>query len=220
MMTDSHKNTTEQNISQAISVLVVDDHLLIAETLVAALTARQSFEVDLARDVCTAIQMVQQGEHYDVILLDYDVPGMDALKGMHRLIEASGSAVALFSGVVSFTNVERAIAQGARGFLPKTLPLAVLSHAIRIIAAGETYLPTEWLQWVRKGDDADCGLKPREMKVLRLLCEGLQNKEIGHELNMTEVVVKMDVKTICRKLGVRNRTQAVIAAHRNGISQT
>lgn len=219
MMKDSHKTTNEQNVSQAISVLVVDDHLLIAETLVAALTAQQNFEVEVAKDVGTAIQMVQQAGPYDVILLDYDVPGMDSLKGMHRLIEANGSGVALFSGVVSFTNVERAMAQGACGFLPKTLPLAVLSHAIRIIAAGETYLPAEWLQWVRKGDDADFGLKSREMKVLTLLCEGLQNKEIGHKLNMTEVVVKMDVKAICRKLGVRNRTQAVIAAHKHGISE-
>jgi DNA-binding NarL/FixJ family response regulator len=212
-----NKNTSGLKVSQITSVLIVDDHLLIAETIAAVLTAQKNFEVDVARDVETATQMVRQAEHYDVILLDYNVPGMDTLKGMHQLIEANGSGVTLFSGMVSFTSVERAINQGASGFIPKTLPLKVLSHAIQIIAGGETYLPTEWLLWTKKGDDAVFGFKPREMKVFTLLCEGLQNKEIAFELNITEPLVKMDVKVICRKLGVRNRTQAVIAAHKKGI---
>ncbi len=214
------QNKFNQRHPENLGVLVIDDHLLLADTLVAALKTEQNFEVEVAKDVGTALQMVQQAGQYNVILLDYDVPGMDSLKGMHRLIEANGGGVAIFSGVVSYGIVERAIAQGAIGFIPKTLPLQALSHAIRLMAAGEVYLPADWLQWASRSEGAEFGLKPREIKVLSLLCEGLQNKEIGRELDMTEVIVKMDVKAICRKLDVRNRTQAVIAAHKHGLLQT
>jgi|SRR6056297_1135139 len=214
------QNKINQDHPENLGILVVDDHLLLADTLVAALKAEQNFEVEVARDVDTALQMVQRVGQYNLILLDYDVPGMDSLKGMHLLIKANGGGVALFSGVVNFGIVERAIAQGAVGFIPKTLPLKVLSHAIRLMAAGEVYLSSDWLQWASTNEGGEFGLKPREMKVLALLCEGLQNKEIGRELDMSEVIVKMDVKAICRKLDVRNRTQAVIAAHKHGLLET
>jgi len=113
--------------------------------------------------------------------------------------------------------VELALDQGATGFIPKTLPLRTLGHAIRLIADGEVFLPADYMRRAYAGESTGFGLKPREMRVLALLCEGMQNKEIGRELGMEEVIVKMDVKAICRKLGVRNRTQAVIAAHKYGI---
>ncbi len=203
--------------SDSLRVLVVDDHLLVAETVTAALAVEQGFQVDMAPDVDAALAAVDKARRYDVILLDYDVPGMDSLEGMRRLIKANGGGVALFSGVVNRMVVERAIDQGAAGFIPKTLPLRTLGHAIRFIADGEVYLPIDYVRRMGGGDDGGFGLKPREMKVLGFLCEGLQNKEIGRELGMEEVIVKMDVKAICRKLGARNRTQAVIAAQKHGI---
>lgn len=210
---DSHISAA----SDSLRVLVVDDHLLVAETVVAALAVEQGFQVAMAPDVDTAVAAVEQAHRFDVILLDYDVPGMDSLEGMRRLIKANGGGVALFSGVVNRMMVERAIDQGAAGFIPKTLPLRTLGHAIRFIADGEVYLPIDYVRRMGGGDDGGFGLKPREMKVLAFLCEGLQNKEIGRELGMEEVIVKMDVKAICRKLGARNRTQAVIAAQKHGI---
>jgi len=203
--------------SDSLRVLVVDDHLLVAETVVSALAVEQGFKVDTAPDVETALVAVERAGRYDVVLLDYDVPGMDSLEGMRRLIEANGGRVALFSGVINWMMVQRAIEQGAAGFIPKTLPLKTLGHAIRFISDGEVYLPSDYLHRMSKGEDGGLGLKPREMKVLAFLCEGLQNKEIGRELGMEEVIVKMDVKSICRKLGARNRTQAVIAARKHGI---
>lgn len=203
--------------SPDLKVLVVDDHMLVAETVVTALAVEQGFRVDMAPDVDSALAAVQQAERYDVILLDYDVPGMDSLEGMRRLIKANGGGVALFSGGVNRVIVERAIDEGAAGFIPKTLPLRTLGHAIRCMADGEMYLPVDYIRRMGGGEDGQFGLKPREMKVLAFLCEGLQNKEIGRELGMDEVIVKMDVKAICRKLGARNRTQAVILAQKHGI---
>ena len=207
----------QANSDDLLKVLVVDDHLLVAETIVSALSADQGFSTDTAEDVDTAVAKVQKEGPYGAVLLDYDVPGMDSLAGLQRLIEANGGRVVLFSGVVNWVMVERAIDKGASGFIPKTLPLKTLGHAIRFVAEGEMYLPADYLRRVSRGEDGNFGLKPREMRVLAFLCQGLQNKEIGRELGIEEVIVKMDVKSICRKLDARNRTQAVIAARKHGI---
>lgn len=133
-----------------------------------------------------------------------------------RLIAANEGSVALFSGVVGWSIVERAIAAGASGFIPKTLHVKTLSHAIRFIADGDVYLPLEFMMRQTGQENGEFGFKPRELRVLTLLCEGLQNKEISNRLNIEETTVKMDVKSICRKMDVRNRTQAVIKAMKTG----
>lgn len=203
--------------SQKIKVMVVDDHLLVAETVAAALVNLDDFDVDLAKDIASAQDLIAANGKYDVILLDYEVPGMDQLKGMTALIDANGGGVALFSGMVSWINVESALAQGAVGFIPKTTPLRVLVHAIRLICDGEVYLPADYLRRASMSSADDFGLKPREMRVLAYLCEGLQNKEIGLRIGVDDVIVKMDMRAICRKLGVSNRTQAVIKAQKENI---
>jgi two-component system, NarL family, nitrate/nitrite response regulator NarL len=201
----------------ALRVLLVDDHALIAETIALAL-ADDELQIETASNVQDAEACISATGRFDVILLDYDVPGMDGLDGLRSLAEMNSGAVVLFSGVASRLVVERALDAGASGFIPKTLPLRTLKHAIRFIADGETFLPAEYIRRSDENEGADLGLKPREMKVLRLLCEGLQNKEIGREMGAEETIVKLDVKSICRKLGARNRTQAVIEARKRGLS--
>ncbi|MGP9789981.1 response regulator [Roseinatronobacter sp. NSM] len=198
-------------------MLIVDDHTLLTETLVQALCLDNNFSIDSAKDICSAVEAIERAAGYDVVLLDYDLPGMDALEGLQRVIKANGGRVALFSGVAGRTIVQLALEKGANGFIPKTLPLKVLGHAIRLIADGEIYLPSEFMMRSNEESGSGFALKPREQRVLALLCEGLQNKEIGRELGLDEVIVKLDVKSICRKLDVRNRTQAVVAALKHGI---
>ncbi|MBY6201031.1 response regulator transcription factor [Maritalea mobilis] len=194
------------------SVLIVDDHVLVTETLGDFLIKEEGFHVDVAMNVRVAEELIAQADHYDVILVDYEGPGMTGLNGLKTLLQANKGAVALFSGVANDTVVERAIRAGASGFIPKSLPPKMLGHAIRIIADGQIFLSSDFI--LRRSSDSDIpfDLKVREQRVLALLCEGLQNKEIGSELGVEETTVKMDVKSICRKMGVRNRTEAVIMA--------
>lgn len=208
---------SSRSLAERLTVLLVDDHLLLIESVTAALVSEYGFHVTAAVDVDSALAEVDRAGRFDVILLDYDVPGMDSLAGLRRLIDANQGGVALFSGVANWTVVDRAMDQGASGFVPKTSPLKILGHAVRFIADGETYLPSDYMRRVSTEKGASFGLKPREFKVLALLCEGKQNKEIGRELGMDEVIVKMDVKSICRKLDARNRTQAVIVALDSGL---
>ncbi len=200
-----------------LRLLVVDDHCLLTETLRDAFTASEGFVVDTVVSVDEAQAMITDNGRYDVVLLDYDVPGMDALRGLSLLIDLNKGGVVLFSGIANRMVVERALEAGASGFIPKTLALKTLGHAVRLVADGGMYVPPKFMLRASQDDNQNLGLKPREMRVLGLLCEGMQNKEIGRELGMEETIVKMDVKSICRKLGVRNRTQAAIAANKNGM---
>lgn len=202
---------------EALRVLVVDDHALLAETVTAALTAEGGFDVLSCGDVDTGLDLIERHGTFDAILLDHDVPGMNALEGLHRLDQANGGRVVLFSGVAKRAIVELALDHGARGFIPKTMSLRTLCHAIRIVADGELFLPAEFIRRTTAGDGTEYGLKPREVRVLALLSSGMQNKEIGRELGLDEVIVKLDVKSICRKLSVRNRTEAVVAAMTRGL---
>lgn len=209
-----HRFPTEKEV---LSVLIVDDHTLLVETVMASLKAEFGFGVVAAGSVDSALEMTAHHGPYDAVLLDYDLPGMSALDGLLQLREANDGRVILFSGVVNRTTVNLALDQGASGFIPKTLPLRTLGNAIRLVSDGEVFLPAEFILSADEDNAAQYGLKPREMRVLTLLCEGLQNKEIGRYLGLDEVIVKMDVKSICRKLDVRNRTQAVIAAIKHGL---
>ena len=197
-------------------VLIVDDHLLLSGTLAAVLQKSGGFEVEAVPDLDEALARIASNGRYDAVLLDYDVPGMNSLDGLARAVKANGGSVALFSGVATWSVVERAIELGAAGFIPKTLPVRTLGHAIRFIMDGEIYLPSEFM--LRKPqDDNPFDMKPREIRTLALLCEGKQNKEIGAEIGVEETTVKSDVKSICRKIGVRNRTEAVIKALKLGL---
>jgi two-component system nitrate/nitrite response regulator NarL len=212
-----HGNIEVSNDPRGTRVLLVDDHSLICETLMVALGADPALDLETASSVDGAHECIAKHGRYDVILLDYEVPGMNGLDGLRKLIAANSGSVALFSGVASRTVVERALDVGASGFIPKTLPLKTLKHAIRFISDGETFVPADFTRQAGWNQGETVGLKPREMKVLGYLCEGLQNKEIGREMDLAETIVKLDVKSICRKLGAKNRTQAVIEARKQGL---
>jgi len=219
-MLDHAHQTEDRNgpTERLIDVLLVDDHVLLSETLAAGLAASNGdMIVEFVRDVDTALERIKERGRYTVILLDYFLPGVEGLDALRRLDKANEGGVALFSGVAGWSVAERAIENGARGFIPKTITLKTLSNAIRFIADGELYLPADYMLQASQAGGRGFGLKPREIKVLSLLSEGHPNKEIGRQIGVAETIVKMDVKSICRKLGVNNRTQAVLAAQKNGL---
>jgi DNA-binding NarL/FixJ family response regulator len=198
-------------------VLVVDDHLLLAETVVMALSSNGLMEVESVTGIDAALGRIANSGRFDVVLLDYSMPGGDGLAGLRHVIAANGKGVAVFSGVATPAVIERALAEGAMGFIPKTLPLKSLESAVRMIAQGEVFVPYNYVLQVMGKDEPTTNLKPRERQVLQLVCEGAQNKEIAFRLKLSEVIVKADVKSICRKLGVRNRTEAAMMARNEGL---
>lgn len=199
--------------SENMRVLLVDDHALVAEVISSYLATQPGLSVETSPDLVGASLLIRKQGPFDIVLLDYNLPGIEGLTGLSRILEQNGGKVALFSGVASHAVIERALELGAVGFVPKTIAVRSLVNALRFMASGERYLPNDFIQKSLGAASAhDVPLKPIERKVLVHLCEGLQNKEIARLLELSEVSVKAHVKSICGKLGAKNRTQAVIIA--------
>lgn len=190
-------------------ILIADDHDLVRETVAAFLRAQEGAIVSLAASLDEAKERVKAEGPFDLILLDYDMPGMLGLYGLDQMIEANdGHPVALMSGIAARDVAERALAAGAAGFVPKTLSSRAMASAARMMIAGETYAPVDFM--AARDESAGIALSRREAEVLRGLCEGKSNKEIARDLDLQEVTIKLHVKTLSRKLGAKNRTHAAM----------
>ena len=203
-----------------MKVLLADDHDLVRDTLAAYLMREPGFEISTAADFLTVARRIKAEGQFDLVLLDYNMPGMNGLQGLSRALElTSGRPVAIISGSATRVVAEEALAGGAMGFLPKSMAAKSLIHAIRFMAAGEKYAPIEFMN--AKGGASEnplaAQLTKRELEVLRGLMKGLSNKEIARDIELQEVTVKLHVKTLCRKINARNRTHAAMIAKEAGL---
>jgi len=202
-------------------ILIADDHDLLRETLSMFLASEGSIDTALASTLDVALDLIQSEEKFDLIMLDYNMPGMAGLNGLKRAMEASGgSPVALMSGIASRSVAEEALSFGAAGFVPKTLAAKTLVNAVRFMAMGEKYAPIDFMT----ADDPTVAPNPlaqklsrRELQVLEGLSKGKSNKEIARDLDLQEPTIKLHVKTLYRKIGAANRTQAALIAKEEGL---
>jgi DNA-binding NarL/FixJ family response regulator len=202
-------------------VLLADDHDLFLETVGAYLEARADITVETCGTLDDACARLEAGTRYDLVLLDFSMPGMRGLDGLTRALACSGGIpVGIMSGTATRDTANSAIAAGAVGFLPKTMAAKSLVNAIRFMAMGETYVPLDFLNGTGPGTEGDlaASLSERERQVLQGLCRGASNKEIARDLDLQEVTVKLHVKTLCRKLGATNRTQAALIGREAGLA--
>jgi two-component system, NarL family, nitrate/nitrite response regulator NarL len=201
-------------------ILLADDHDLVRETLAAYLAREPGIEVVTAGDLLAALRKMNIEPAFDVVLLDYKMPGMNGLQGLMRAVEQSnGRPIAIISGTASRSVAEEALKAGAMGFLPKSMAAKSLIHAIRFMTAGEKYVPAEFMQMADSYDEQPfaSSLTKREKDVLRGLMQGFSNKEIARGADIQEVTVKLHVKTLCRKINARNRTHAAMIAKDAGL---
>lgn len=203
-----------------MKLLIADDHELVLDTLVAFMEASGDIQVETAHDFPSAKSKIETEAGFDLVLLDLNMPGMNGLEGLETAIEMDGAThVALLTGDASRETAERALAVGAAGFVPKTLPAKSLVNAIRFMAMGETYLPADFLSAAPSENEHPLAqsLTQREQQVLKGLTQGKSNKEIARDLNLSEPTVKLHVKTLYRKVGASNRTQAALIAKESGL---
>jgi len=200
-------------------ILIADDHELLRDVLRSFLEAEGGFAVDTVADLPAALGAIAvAAPPYDLVVLDYGMPGMHGYDGLDQALAASfGRPVALMSGLAPPGVADRVLASGAAGYLPKTLPARSLVNAIRFMAAGETYMPLDLHRPSQAPEAETSGLSPRERQVLAGLCAGHANKEIARDLELREPTIKLHVKLICRKLGARNRTHAAMIARERAL---
>ncbi|MFO1034105.1 MAG: response regulator transcription factor [Hyphomicrobiales bacterium] len=204
-----------------MKVLLADDHDLVRDTLAAYLMREPGIDVEVASDFAAATRRIKADGPFDIVLLDYNMPGMNGLQGLAKALELTGNRpVAIISGSANRAVAEEALAAGAMGFLPKSMAAKSLIHAIRFMAAGEKYAPIDFMSVKDDGADNPLStqLTKRELEVLRGLMKGQSNKEIARDVELQEVTVKLHVKTLCRKIGARNRTHAAMIAKEAGLS--
>ena len=195
-------------------VLVADDHQLVRDMISSFLGAQPNFSVSVAGNYQDVYQMLLESGPFNVLLLDIQMPGMDGIRNIESLVrEFSETSVVIFSGVASDQYVQEALKVGAKGYIPKTLPFRSLLNTIRLISSGESFVPSSFATREKQADiEAKFCLSETELSVLRMVCAGMANKEIARELSKTEVLIKMHMRGICKRLGAKNRTQAAIIA--------
>jgi len=212
-----------------ISVLVADDQPLVRGGFRMIIDERDDLElVGEAEDGEQAIALVRELDP-EVVLMDVRMPTLDGVEATRRLVEAGMRARILILTTFDLDEyVYAAIRAGASGFLLKDVQPSELVDAIRVVAAGNSLFgpaATQRLLERFTAPRADAAvpaveqLTDREQEILRLLAQGLSNSELAERLYVSETTVKSHVSAILRKLGVRDRVQAVIAAYESGLVQ-
>lgn len=198
-----------------MKILLADDHGMVRDTFSAYLESEGRATVCAAPDYAEAMKALRTKGPFDLVLLDFEMPGMNGLDGLTDAIKRHpGQFFAILSGTASNKIAQEALEAGARGFIPKSMGAKSLVNAVRFMIAGETFVPPTVLadQGETPETDFTRRLSQREREVLRGLCRGRSNKEIARELGLQEVTIKLHVRTLCRKLNAKNRTQAALIA--------
>jgi DNA-binding NarL/FixJ family response regulator len=211
-----------------IRILVADDHQVVRAGFAALLDTQPDFSVvGTAQDGAEAIAIGRELRP-DVVLMDVRMPGTDGIEATRVLAGEPGRPRVLILTTFDLDDyVFEALRAGASGFLLKDVTAERLFDAVRVVAAGDALLApavtrrliSEFARLRRppRARQALRVLTPRETEVLTLVAEGLSNQQIAVRLVVTEETVKTHVSRVLHKLGLRDRTQAVIAAYESGL---
>ncbi|WP_245848183.1 response regulator [Actibacterium ureilyticum] len=210
-----HEGTAE------LRILLIDDHPLFCDAM--AMTVGEIFDnprVATASTLKESLDMVGPVDP-DLVVLDLNLPDVDGVDGLIRLRAAAPDAKIVVVSSLSDNRVTTSVLDsGAVGFVPKSSPRDELVRAFQAIADGEIYTPDDFIapQNNRLNQESQQiveklkSLTPQQATILNLICEGKLNKQIAFDLSIAETTVKAHLTAIMRKLGVQNRTQAVLLA--------
>ena len=210
-----------------IRVLLADDEELVRTGLRMILDAEP--DITVVGDAADGAEAVVRAEELapDVVLMDIRMPRLDGLEATRRIAATTdGPKVVILTTFDLDEHVYAALAAGASGFLLKDAPASQLVHAIKVATAGDALLaPSVTRRLIARftasqpppRPELPVDLTARETEVLGLMAEGLSNAEIAARLVLGDATVKTHVARVLAKLGVRDRVQAVVFAHRSGM---
>lgn len=200
-----------------MKILIADDEALLREALGATLEKEHFISTTVCRDVDQSLELLRErDQRFDVIVLDFNMPGMDGFSGLRKVNRlAKRTPIGVLSATCSLATARECYQKGASGFIPKSLGMSEVVSAIRLLALGEIYFPSEWFAMrhhLEENKRKTFGLSPRESEMLSGLLQGLSNKELALRSGLQEVTVKMHIRSVFQKLGAKNRTQAALKA--------
>lgn len=203
---------------QPQQVIIADDHPLFRQALL------DTLKVQLTETQWVEAQTIDELEHQlvthqeaDLLLLDLNIPGAH---GFNTLIHVRNHypqiPVVVVSAYEDQDTITKAMEYGASGFVPKSTPVNTILEAIQKVLLGDVWLPSAYHASENNALDGDiaervASLTQQQYRILMMFAQGLLNKQIAYELNVSEATIKAHATAIFRKLNVRNRTQAVIA---------
>jgi DNA-binding NarL/FixJ family response regulator len=218
-------------LSPVIRIVVADDHQVVRTGFAALLNTQPDFAVvGTACDGAEAVQICRELDPH-IVLMDVRMPGVDGIDATRELAGSGqdGPRILILTTFDLDEYVYEALCAGASGFLLKDVTAERLFDAVRVVAAGEALLApaitrrliSEFARLQPRPSTPSAEALPaltrRETQVLRLVAEGLSNHEIAAQLVVTEETVKTHVSRVLSKLGLRDRTQAVVAAYESGL---
>ncbi len=203
-----------------ITLLIADDHPLYRDALRGALSLTlPDLILREAGDLNTTVGILEK-EDIDLLLLDLHMPGSHDMFGLLHIRKLFPELpVAVVSGTEDASLIAKIVGVGALGFIPKTASSGDIANAVQSILDGDIWLPDSVSEELEEVDEAFseladkiATLTPSQYKVLCYMRDGLLNKQIGYNLDIAEATVKAHVTAIFKKLGINNRTQAVLIA--------
>jgi len=204
-------------------IIVADDHPLFREAIQQALAGLFGDVGFVEADSFESLEVAaRENEDAELVLLDLDMPGAHGFSALAWLrAQYPALPVVIVSAMSDPTIMRRAVEFGASGFIPKSSPIAEIGQAVRAVQEGDVWLPESALATADENLSEDrrlaeriASLTPQQFRVLMMIADGLLNKQIAGELDVSEATVKAHVTAIFRKMHVRSRTQAAVAARR------
>lgn len=207
-----------------IRVVLADDHAVVRRGLAGLIESTDDLEVvGVAKDGAEAVALVRE-HRPDVAVMDLQMPVLDGVEATRAIVaEQTGTEVLVLTSFSDHARIDAAIEAGAVGYLLKDAEPDTLLDGIRAVARGESPLDPRAARRLlsratRSADDpAGADLSPRETEVLRLVVEGLLNKQIAARLGITERTVKAHLTSAYQRIGVADRTQAALWVERHGL---
>ncbi len=200
-------------------ILIADDHPLYRDAL--QLVVSQVFTGATIAEACSqnqVLQLVTGDNCYDLILLDLKLPGASGYTCLIQLRQlAPDTPIVIISAVETPETIRQAFEYGASGYLPKSSSKEIMTNALNLVVAGGVFMPATAIGTgprLGEGESGRKGLTHRQLTVLKLMSEGKANKEIAHDLSISEITVKAHVSAILKKLGANNRVQAAMMAEK------
>lgn len=207
---------SETSLSKKIRILVVDDHILMRIGLISSLNTQPDMEVVAEADDSGEALAAFRACLPDIVVLDMRLPTQTGIELLNQLKKEFGSVrVIMLSSFGTGHEVSAAMDAGACAYVLKSMPLPRLLDTIRRVHAGELVCLPEIARSLARCQASS--LTKREMEILTLMAKGMSNKEIASHLNIVEGTVKLHVSSVLSKLGVLDRTQAVLLAVKQGL---
>ena len=203
-----------------MKIILADDHTLFRSGFALLFKQGEAMATVLEADnLAGALDIAVRHPDADLMLLDLHMPGMQGATSVRQVVQAHPQLpLVMLSADESEGMVQQVIAAGALGFIPKSATPAVMQSAIRLVLSGGIYVPAQLIMATHRMNrpQGPGKLTERQQDVLRLLADGMGNKDICHRLDLSEGTVKVHIAAIFRSLNVRNRTEAARTYLANG----